>query len=115
MPDCDSSSSGGLDHVSTIAIGASGAVSAIYRGRVKRSRGGVAFEAVTLDRRTLGAISADQGSRLARAAGTAQRRRQARTLSVFLEELIAQDPDVTLYELRDALADAEGVTAAKRP
>lgn len=27
----------------------------------------------------------------------------------FLEELIAQDPDITLFELRDALADAEGV------
>jgi transposase len=29
--------------------------------------------------------------------------------STFLEELVAQDPDITLYELRDALADAEGV------
>ena len=27
----------------------------------------------------------------------------------FLEELIAQPPDITLFELRDALADAEGV------
>ena len=27
----------------------------------------------------------------------------------FLEELIKQDPDITLFELRDALADAEGV------
>ena len=27
----------------------------------------------------------------------------------FLEELIAQDPDITLFELRDALAGAEGV------
>ena len=27
----------------------------------------------------------------------------------FLEELIAQDPDITPFELRDALADAEGV------
>jgi len=27
----------------------------------------------------------------------------------FFEELIAQDPDITLFELRDALADAEGV------
>ena len=27
----------------------------------------------------------------------------------FLEELIAQDPDITLFELRDALAEAEGV------
>lgn len=27
----------------------------------------------------------------------------------FIEELIAQDPDITLFELRDALADAEGV------
>ena len=26
----------------------------------------------------------------------------------FLEELVAQDPDITLFELRDALADAEG-------
>ena len=27
----------------------------------------------------------------------------------FLEELVAQDPDITLFELRDALAQAEGV------
>lgn len=27
----------------------------------------------------------------------------------FLEELVAQDPDITLFELRDALADAEDV------
>ncbi len=27
----------------------------------------------------------------------------------FLEELIARDSDITLFELRDALADAEGV------
>lgn len=27
----------------------------------------------------------------------------------FFEELVAQDPDITLFELRDALTDAEGV------
>jgi transposase len=27
----------------------------------------------------------------------------------FLEELVAQDPDITLFELRDVLAEAEGV------
>lgn len=27
----------------------------------------------------------------------------------FFEELIAQDPDITLFDLRDALAEAEGV------
>jgi transposase len=27
----------------------------------------------------------------------------------FLVELVEQDPDITLFELRDALADAEGV------
>lgn len=27
----------------------------------------------------------------------------------FFEELVGQDPDITLFELRDALADAEGV------
>ncbi|WBU59083.1 hypothetical protein [Paracoccus albus] len=29
----------------------------------------------------------------------------------FLEELIAQDPDITLFELPDALSEAEGVQA----
>ncbi len=29
----------------------------------------------------------------------------------FFEELIAQDPDITLFELRDALEEAEGVQA----
>ena len=28
----------------------------------------------------------------------------------FLLELVKQDPDITLFELRDALVDAEGVT-----
>jgi transposase len=28
----------------------------------------------------------------------------------FFEELVTQDPDITLHELRDALAEAEGVT-----
>lgn len=28
----------------------------------------------------------------------------------FFEELIAQDPDITLHELRDALMAAEGVS-----
>ena len=28
----------------------------------------------------------------------------------FFQELMTQDPDITLFELRDALADAEGVT-----
>ena len=28
----------------------------------------------------------------------------------FFEELVAQDPDITLFELRDALSEAEGVT-----
>ncbi|MDF0603978.1 hypothetical protein P1J78_25040, partial [Psychromarinibacter sp. C21-152] len=30
--------------------------------------------------------------------------------SGFFEELVTQDPDITLFELRDALAEAEGVT-----
>jgi transposase len=29
----------------------------------------------------------------------------------FFEELVTQDPDITLFELRDALAEAEGVCA----
>lgn len=28
----------------------------------------------------------------------------------FFKELVMQDPDITLFELRDALAEAEGVT-----
>ncbi len=28
----------------------------------------------------------------------------------FFRELVAQDPDITLFELRDALADAKGVS-----
>ena len=28
----------------------------------------------------------------------------------FFRELVTQDPDITLFELRDAFADAEGVT-----
>lgn len=29
--------------------------------------------------------------------------------TAFLVELVEQDPDITLFELRDALADAEGI------
>ncbi len=29
---------------------------------------------------------------------------------MFFRELVAQDPDITLFELRDALVDAEGIT-----
>jgi len=32
----------------------------------------------------------------------------------FLEELVAQDPDITLFQLRDALAEAEGVQGARQ-
>ena len=31
------------------------------------------------------------------------------TFRTFLVELVTQDPDITLFELRDALAEAEGV------
>ena len=33
----------------------------------------------------------------------------------FFEELVAQDPDITLHELRDALATAEGVEVHHSP
>lgn len=65
-------------------------------------------------------ISAATGSRWARAIrqrGRAMPLKQGRPTSrgklvpyrAFIEELVAQDPDITLYELRDALAMAEGV------
>ncbi|MDO5611848.1 MAG: hypothetical protein Q4G14_01230 [Paracoccus sp. (in: a-proteobacteria)] len=43
------------------------------------------------------------------AAGTSARQGRLAPHQAFLEELIAQDPGITLFELRDALADAEGV------
>lgn len=33
----------------------------------------------------------------------------------FIKELIAQDPDITLHELRGALAEAEGVEVYHSP
>ena len=65
-------------------------------------------------------ISAATGSRWARAIrqrGRAVPLKQGRPAGrgkltahqAFIEELVAQDPDITLYELRDALAMAEGV------
>jgi transposase len=65
-------------------------------------------------------VSAATGSRWARAIrqrGGASPLKQGRPLGrgklapyqAFIEELVAQDPDITLYELRDALAMAEGV------
>lgn len=65
-------------------------------------------------------ISAATGSRWARAIrqrGRAMPLKQGRPTGrgklvpyrAFIEELVAQDPDITLYELRDALAMAEGV------
>ena len=65
-------------------------------------------------------ISAATGSRWARAIrqrGRAVPLKQGRPAvrgklaahQAFIEELVAQDQDITLYELRDALAMAEGV------
>ena len=65
-------------------------------------------------------LSPATGTRWARAIrqhGTAAPARQGRPRGcgklaphqAFLEELVAQDPDITLYELRDALIMAEGV------
>jgi transposase len=56
-------------------------------------------------------------ARQVRTRGHANRAPQGRPLGTgkpaphqaFFEELIAQDPEVTLFELRDALAEAEGV------
>ena len=65
-------------------------------------------------------VSAATGSRWARAIrqrGMAAPLKQGRPLGrgklaphqAFIEELVAQDPDITLCELRDALAMAEGL------
>ena len=65
-------------------------------------------------------VSPATGSRWARAIrmrGHADSARQGRPpgkgklapYQAFFEELVAQDPDITLFELRDALAAAEGV------
>jgi len=65
-------------------------------------------------------LSAATGSRWLRAIrtrGHAEPLRQGRPKGrgklapyrAFFEELVAQDPDITLFELRDALAEAEGV------
>ena len=65
-------------------------------------------------------VSAAPGSRWARAIrqrGMAVPFKQGRPLGrgklaphqAFIEELVAQDPDITLCELRDALAMAEGL------
>ncbi len=67
-------------------------------------------------------LSPATGSRWARAIvtrGCAEPARQGRPpgkgklapYQAFFEELVAQDPDITLFELRDALAAAEGVAA----
>lgn len=66
-------------------------------------------------------LSPATGSRWARSIrtrGCAEPARQGRPpgkgklapYQAFFEELVAQDPDITLFELRDALAAAEGVT-----
>ncbi len=65
-------------------------------------------------------ISAATGSRLARKVrsggslapakcGRPQGSGKLGAFREFLLELVAQDPDITLFELRDALAEAEGV------
>jgi hypothetical protein len=53
----------------------------------------------------------DTRSRSSRASGAPPWARQARALSGVFEELVTQDPDITLFDLRDALAMAEGVKA----
>lgn len=58
----------------------------------------------------MGTPDPDTRSRSSRASGAPSWARQARALiQAFFEELVTQDPDITLFELRDALAMAEGV------
>lgn len=65
----------------------------------------------------LSAATGSRWSRSIRQSGRIEPARQGRPhgqgklapYEAFFEELIAQDPDITLFELRDALAAAEGV------
>jgi transposase len=65
----------------------------------------------------LSAATGSRWARLLRVTGSVHPAPQGRPMGTgklaphhaFFEELIAQDPDITLFELRDALADAEGL------
>jgi transposase len=98
-----------MDHVSTFAIGASDAVSEVYLE-------GLSGRAAALRLK----LSPGTGARWARQVrtkghaepapqGPPRGRGKLAPYQALLEELIAQDPDITLFELRDALADAAGV------
>ncbi len=106
-----SSCSGRMDHVSTFAECTPDAASAVYRRGTERPCRSHAPEAVTCDRRTVGTTDPNAWSRSSGASRPPPWARQACTIPGIFEELVTQDPDITLFELRDALAAAEGVQA----
>jgi hypothetical protein len=98
-----------MDHVSTFAECTPDTVPAVYRRGPERPCRSHAPEAITCNRRTVGTVDPDTRSRSSRASGAPSWARQARALQAFFEELVTQGPDITLFELRDSLAVAEGV------
>ena len=78
------------------------------------ARGGVASEGVTCHWRTTDTSGEDQRPCGTDAPRAATRQGKGAPHQAFLEKLVAQDPEITHFELRDALADAEAVLAAAK-
>ena len=73
-----------MDHVSTFARRAAGAVSAIHLGRAKRACGGIAPEALACHRGAMGACDPADGPGEGSASGAAERQGQAGPVSELL-------------------------------
>ena len=98
-----------MDHVSTFTDRPACAVQGLYRKGFERTSRGGAIDALAGNRVSLG--PGDPAARQCSAwpQGRPRGRGKLAPHQAFLEELVAQDPDITLYELRDALAMGEGV------
>lgn len=98
-----------MDHVSTATERAARAFSALHWRGLERPCCRGAAEDFSRHGITLGASDPAAWQGLALETGRPTGRGKLAPNQAFVEELVAQDPDITLFELRDALAMAEGV------
>ena len=100
-----------MSHVNSTAICASGAVSRIHLRRLERARGGGAPESICSDGGRWQRRLRETGSVRPEVQGRPAGQGKLAAHRAFLEELVAQDGDITLPELSGTLEAATGVAA----
>ena len=110
MPICDSSVLGGSHHAVTFIIGPSSSFFGIDRIRVKRSFSSASLANLARFGRAPAAKIREGESLEPKKCGRLAGGGKLGPHEDFLIELVEQDPDITLAELRGALIEAEDVT-----